>query len=294
MPLIFSNLFELWQTFFCSTPTLLIFYSHPFVLFTGSNLHTLKTNLSTEIKKKRIQARKSIGKPGQKTVLESSSLLTSRDILQSSSLYDDSGISQDIIPSSLIACDKKYLSPAANCSKSDKNLKRMYLSSKDEQSPKSRETALVRVKTKPLEFLSDGKVKKTDKPLKMSAHRDLSPPVKRSKVDNFSMKSVSNPSSSCFEKKSVQNLLIDTSYVEDENAFVTIEQKQSFLKPKAKVNYSPGHTKKSIKKRCKMCDSCKRKDCGKCRNCLDKVKFGGAGIKKQACIMRKCLKVRFA
>ena len=67
MPLIFSNLFELWQTFFCSTPTLLIFYSDPFFLFTGSNLHTLKTNLSTEIKKKRIQARKSIGKPEQKT-----------------------------------------------------------------------------------------------------------------------------------------------------------------------------------------------------------------------------------
>ena len=30
-------------------------------------------------------------------------------------------------------------------------------------------------------------------------------------------------------------------------------------------------------------------DCGRCPNCRDKPKFGGAGVKKQACQHRRCL-----
>mmetsp|Transcript_18537 Transcript_18537/g.58583 ORF Transcript_18537/g.58583 Transcript_18537/m.58583 type:complete len:341 (-) Transcript_18537:902-1924(-) len=41
--------------------------------------------------------------------------------------------------------------------------------------------------------------------------------------------------------------------------------------------------------RCGTCAACLRPDCGKCTNCLDKPKFGGPGIKKQACTARKCL-----
>jgi len=37
------------------------------------------------------------------------------------------------------------------------------------------------------------------------------------------------------------------------------------------------------------CDGCKRADCGRCPNCKDKPKFGGAGVKKQACQYRGCL-----
>lgn len=40
--------------------------------------------------------------------------------------------------------------------------------------------------------------------------------------------------------------------------------------------------------RCGECDGCKRKDCGKCVNCLDKKKFNGQGRKKQCCIERRC------
>ena len=29
-------------------------------------------------------------------------------------------------------------------------------------------------------------------------------------------------------------------------------------------------------------------DCGDCKNCLDKRKFGGRGIRKQACVRRSC------
>mmetsp|Transcript_13362 Transcript_13362/g.39360 ORF Transcript_13362/g.39360 Transcript_13362/m.39360 type:complete len:164 (+) Transcript_13362:142-633(+) len=41
--------------------------------------------------------------------------------------------------------------------------------------------------------------------------------------------------------------------------------------------------------RCGTCSNCLRPDCGKCINCSDKPKFGGPGVKKQACSARKCL-----
>ena len=40
--------------------------------------------------------------------------------------------------------------------------------------------------------------------------------------------------------------------------------------------------------RCGGCQGCVRGDCGECKNCLDKPKFGGRGIKKQACLRRSC------
>ena len=41
-------------------------------------------------------------------------------------------------------------------------------------------------------------------------------------------------------------------------------------------------------KSCK-CDGCVRPDCGKCKMCLDKPKYGGPGKKKQRCLKRQCL-----
>lgn len=40
---------------------------------------------------------------------------------------------------------------------------------------------------------------------------------------------------------------------------------------------------------CSQCANCKKPDCGKCRNCLDKPKFGGRNTKKQRCLQRICL-----
>ena len=40
---------------------------------------------------------------------------------------------------------------------------------------------------------------------------------------------------------------------------------------------------------CGTCTGCTTTtDCGKCKMCLDKPKFGGPGKKKQRCMMRKC------
>lgn len=50
-----------------------------------------------------------------------------------------------------------------------------------------------------------------------------------------------------------------------------------------------GRSKKLRGSRCGTCVNCLRPDCGKCTNCMDKPKFGGPGVKKQACTGRKCL-----
>jgi len=40
--------------------------------------------------------------------------------------------------------------------------------------------------------------------------------------------------------------------------------------------------------RCGKCDGCEREDCGSCKNCVDKPKFGGLGKRKQQCIYKIC------
>ena len=52
------------------------------------------------------------------------------------------------------------------------------------------------------------------------------------------------------------------------------------------------HRKTSKTMRCNSCTGCQRMDCGRCPNCRDKPKFGGAGVKKQSCIHRMCLTVQ--
>lgn len=39
--------------------------------------------------------------------------------------------------------------------------------------------------------------------------------------------------------------------------------------------------------RCGVCDNCLSNDCGKCKYCLDKPKFGGAGRLRQSCVRKK-------
>lgn len=43
------------------------------------------------------------------------------------------------------------------------------------------------------------------------------------------------------------------------------------------------------RKRCGECTGCVAVDCGSCKFCSDKPKFGGRGKKKKPCINRKCL-----
>ena len=40
--------------------------------------------------------------------------------------------------------------------------------------------------------------------------------------------------------------------------------------------------------RCGICEGCKSDNCGQCKSCLDKVQFGGPGLKSRFCTKRRC------
>ncbi|XP_055958891.1 histone-lysine N-methyltransferase 2B [Patella vulgata] len=61
----------------------------------------------------------------------------------------------------------------------------------------------------------------------------------------------------------------------------------------AKLVRDSGQVGKRRKIRCKECAGCLAEDCGKCKQCLDKPKFGGSCKMKQACIHRRCLNPRY-
>ena len=47
--------------------------------------------------------------------------------------------------------------------------------------------------------------------------------------------------------------------------------------------------KGKARKRCGTCLGCTASDCGVCKYCLDKPKYGGPGRLKQCCEKRKCI-----
>ncbi|XP_076305289.1 uncharacterized protein LOC143222536 isoform X2 [Tachypleus tridentatus] len=50
------------------------------------------------------------------------------------------------------------------------------------------------------------------------------------------------------------------------------------------------HSDRVRKVRCKNCEGCLAVECGRCNYCLDKKKFGGPNVIKQACKYRRCLR----
>jgi len=50
----------------------------------------------------------------------------------------------------------------------------------------------------------------------------------------------------------------------------------------------PGPRAKLNRIRCGECEACNNTDCGCCKQCLRKVKFGGDGTGKEACVRRRC------
>ena len=60
----------------------------------------------------------------------------------------------------------------------------------------------------------------------------------------------------------------------------------------SKGERSPPPPPKAEKLRCGECINCMLRDCGECGNCLDKPRFGGRGVRKQACSKRRCMGVK--
>ena len=53
------------------------------------------------------------------------------------------------------------------------------------------------------------------------------------------------------------------------------------------VERRPGE-RSDVLRRCGNCPACRSPDCGRCRECQDKAKFGGPGIRKKPCLARLC------
>ena len=45
------------------------------------------------------------------------------------------------------------------------------------------------------------------------------------------------------------------------------------------------------KRRCGKCSRCLAEECGTCKPCKDKPKFGGKGVQKHCCIHRQCVEI---
>ena len=86
------------------------------------------------------------------------------------------------------------------------------------------------------------------------------------------------------EPASGQDLGSESISVEPQAREISME-----LEPAGPVElFAQGKKDKRKGPRCRKCPACKRQDCGLCRTCRDKTKFGGAGCLKQACLLRQC------
>jgi len=73
---------------------------------------------------------------------------------------------------------------------------------------------------------------------------------------------------------------------EDERKFS--RDSQSTDSDRSRDSTGPRKRCLKIKGRCGECVGCLAVNCGKCDNCRDMRKFGGPGVRKQACIHRRC------
>ena len=71
------------------------------------------------------------------------------------------------------------------------------------------------------------------------------------------------------------------------SALISDDMKQ----PSTPQPYSDTNVPKAKSRPCGLCQGCKIKECAKCRNCLDKTKFGGRNVIKQRCMLKVCEKL---
>ena len=79
---------------------------------------------------------------------------------------------------------------------------------------------------------------------------------------------------------------------EDEEEEEVVEEVEAKSEEELEVQEAGDETVRQKRSRCRECVGCLASDCGECKFCLDKAKFGGPDKLRQSCVQRKCVMLR--
>ena len=84
-------------------------------------------------------------------------------------------------------------------------------------------------------------------------------------------------------------------YEDSEEADLTLSQlnnhQVSTNKTSLEKRTETSYNRRPRRKACEECDNCKKEDCGTCRQCKDKPKFGGRNVLRERCKERRCIEL---
>ncbi|KAL5265289.1 hypothetical protein ACHWQZ_G006133 [Mnemiopsis leidyi] len=91
-------------------------------------------------------------------------------------------------------------------------------------------------------------------------------------------------------KPSIMNSYLKTFELddEDEEEEAVSSKPCSVVKKKRKSPATDGRKKN---RRCGKCENCTKRNCGQCKFCLDMKCFGGPNLKRQSCVLRRCVNI---
>ena len=145
--------------------------------------------------------------------------------------------------------------------------------------------------------------------LSVSAATGALPPAPFSPADPSAAHLLMNAAESCLALSMAAHADdADDDYDDDDDAYdyaSRADRLAAFLRapdrwtaPMAPIARGParqsGGNKRPRSVRCGKCDGCERDDCGMCKNCVDKPKFGGIGQREQGCVRKICRQPRVA
>ncbi|XP_063675415.1 uncharacterized protein LOC134812130 isoform X2 [Bolinopsis microptera] len=92
-------------------------------------------------------------------------------------------------------------------------------------------------------------------------------------------------------KPSIMNSYLKTFELDDDEEEEEEVPDSVTKKKKKKKRKSPSCEVKKKNRRCGKCEQCTSKNCGTCKFCLDMRCFGGPNLKRQSCILRRCVNI---
>jgi len=95
-----------------------------------------------------------------------------------------------------------------------------------------------------------------------------------------------------YDYEALEDIWLKAGELAPEDTAFTPDQGYSVSKKRGFSDDSDSEEAMVRKVRCGVCQGCTRDNCGKCVKCLDMPRFGGENRLRQACAMRKCLRMQ--